>query len=349
MSTVQEKNAPDNVNETKFKEAESLSSKAMNFYKMGKYSEAYEYFSKSKTAYEQSGDTTQQFIQQRYMGILKENMGEIESALKLYTESKNGLEKAGDFEEMSETAYRLGTCFYRENKKDEAIAEFQQAANKGAKNPNIYNNMGFLKIEKNDLAGAEKDFTKACELSTKEEDESTLNLALNNLGVVSYLSSNYEKAMDYLTQAEEKAQNQPKSERTIQYIVFCNEKHKELTDKKFDIFDEVITLAGIMLNKAASSVMLGKNEEALGFVKKAIEIDGGMAYLQIPSAWIYLSAGENDKAINTFKNAMLSNPEHKEYIEKIVTKLNPYAFMKIERNEECPCGSGKKFKKCHGK
>ena len=38
-----------------------------------------------------------------------------------------------------------------------------------------------------------------------------------------------------------------------------------------------------------------------------------------------------------------------EKIEKIILEINPYAFKKIERNELCPCGSGKKYKKCHGK
>ena len=35
---------------------------------------------------------------------------------------------------------------------------------------------------------------------------------------------------------------------------------------------------------------------------------------------------------------------------EIVEKIEPYrrSSPKIGRNEPCPCGSGKKFKKCHG-
>ena len=29
-------------------------------------------------------------------------------------------------------------------------------------------------------------------------------------------------------------------------------------------------------------------------------------------------------------------------------EVNPYAGMNIGRNEPCPCGSGKKYKQCHG-
>jgi preprotein translocase subunit SecA len=28
---------------------------------------------------------------------------------------------------------------------------------------------------------------------------------------------------------------------------------------------------------------------------------------------------------------------------------NPTSWGKVGRNEDCPCGSGKKFKACHGK
>jgi preprotein translocase subunit SecA len=29
-------------------------------------------------------------------------------------------------------------------------------------------------------------------------------------------------------------------------------------------------------------------------------------------------------------------------------KKNPYADMEISRNAQCPCGSGNKYKHCHG-
>jgi preprotein translocase subunit SecA len=32
-----------------------------------------------------------------------------------------------------------------------------------------------------------------------------------------------------------------------------------------------------------------------------------------------------------------------------VQKSTPSAFGHVGRNDVCPCGSGKKFKKCHGK
>ena len=44
--------------------------------------------------------------------------------------------------------------------------------------------------------------------------------------------------------------------------------------------------------------------------------------------------------------------EYSEELEQAVKKLltKPMAWTtKVGRNDPCPCGSGKKFKKCHGK
>ena len=51
------------------------------------------------------------------------------------------------------------------------------------------------------------------------------------------------------------------------------------------------------------------------------------------------------------------NIERKEPSKKMITndseaseiKKKPVRKQKIGRNDPCPCGSGKKFKQCHGK
>lgn len=44
----------------------------------------------------------------------------------------------------------------------------------------------------------------------------------------------------------------------------------------------------------------------------------------------------------------LNGPERRKYV-KMKLPLTPYqrATLKVGRNEPCPCGSGKKFKRCH--
>jgi uncharacterized protein YecA (UPF0149 family) len=43
-------------------------------------------------------------------------------------------------------------------------------------------------------------------------------------------------------------------------------------------------------------------------------------------------------------NIVISNQEE----EKITDNANIKEEKKVGRNEKCPCGSGKKFKHCHG-
>ena len=45
-------------------------------------------------------------------------------------------------------------------------------------------------------------------------------------------------------------------------------------------------------------------------------------------------------------NIVVNNEEQKKVEEKI---SNDKSEKKVGRNEKCPCGSGKKFKHCHGK
>lgn len=325
-------------------EAQTHISMATHYYKLNRYAESYEYFNKAKAIYEKSGEKKEIYTQLRNMGIVKENLNHITQAMQHYSDSKKGFEDLEDYDEMGETSYRIATCLYREGKTDEAIKEYEYAASKESKNANIYNNLGFLQIESGELDKAEENLLTASKMDT----EDVKDLIFNNLGVVSYLKGDYKQSIEYLNQSLELASESAKADRTIQYIVFCNDKHQDKVDERYSIFDEVITKASACLNISAAYLKSGDTGKALDYCKKAAEIDGSMPYIQLPSAWLYLALGDNDKAISYFKNAMQSNPE-KTYIKDIVVEINPYAFMKIDRNEDCPCGSGKKFKKCHGK
>ena len=46
-------------------------------------------------------------------------------------------------------------------------------------------------------------------------------------------------------------------------------------------------------------------------------------------------------------NIVVSSNEEKQARESDV-KMKDIDFKKVGRNEKCPCGSGKKFKYCHG-
>jgi hypothetical protein len=39
---------------------------------------------------------------------------------------------------------------------------------------------------------------------------------------------------------------------------------------------------------------------------------------------------------------------YRRFLEKHETRMTPEAGLRVGRNEPCPCGSGKKYKRCHG-
>lgn len=326
----------------KITEAQNLTTTGANLSKRGKYSEAYGYFDKARSLYEQEGDKANAAIQLRYMGFLKDTLGNSHNAIELYKESKRLFEETGDSKEACESAYRLAASLYRENRIDESLEEYKYAAKDEEQSSNVFNNLGFLLIQKGELKEAEKNFLKAQEIY--KETEENLGLIKNNLGIINYLEGNLEKAESIFREAVECKTS--KSDRTIQYILLANGEQDQ--NERFFRCDDVMTKAGICLNAAAVKAALKKYEEACELAGEALKLEEGMPYLTLPAAWIYLAAGNKTKAVALFK-AALEYAKDKEKISKIILDINPYAFKKIDRNETCPCGSGKKFKKCHGK
>ncbi len=61
------------------------------------------------------------------------------------------------------------------------------------------------------------------------------------------------------------------------------------------------------------------------------------------------SSGETRKSVDglLYKNRGRNYPVHYGCLEALKTKIEEAEkFRGISRNENCPCGSGKKFKKC---
>ena len=93
-----------------------------------------------------------------------------------------------------------------------------------------------------------------------------------------------------------------KNDRTIQYILLANKEEK--IEDRFFCYDDVLTIAGIIMNTATVKSLLGKHQEACEYAARALEMDNGMSYLYVPAAWVYLAAGNKEKAISLFKNSL---------------------------------------------
>lgn len=340
METLEQKETTNN--EARIKEAEKFSETGTKFSQIGKYSEAYNCFERAKNIYESIGEKSKAALELRYMGFIKDTMGSSPKAIEHYKQSKQYFEELNDQKEACESAYRLAASLYRENRIDESLDEYKYASKDENQNSNVFNNLGFVLVQKGNLDEAEENFSKA-EKNCKPDDEN-YGLIKNNIGVINCLKGNLEKAEPVLEEATK--DKVKKNDRTIQYILLANKEEK--VEDRFFCYDDVLTLAGIIMNTATVKSLLGKHQEACEYAARALEMDNGMSYLYAPAGWVYLAAGNKEKAISLFKNS-LAKAKDKEKIEKIILEINPYAFQKVERNELCPCGSGKKYKKCHGR
>ena len=59
-------------------------------------------------------------------------------------------------------------------------------------------------------------------------------------------------------------------------------------------------------------------------------------------------SNQNERVLKTLFNIKLVN-ENNNSINKETSEPRRIITKKIGRNEPCPCGSGKKYKQCHGR
>jgi tetratricopeptide (TPR) repeat protein len=108
----------------------------------------------------------------------------------------------------------------------------------------------------------------------------------------------------------------------------------------------------LMLRRAFVEEMLGDLKAARAHYQQAIELaradeerldlrfayDGYVQFLQ--------NRGEQDKAVAVSREMIEELPEiEEEFKTEQIVNEEP----KVGRNDPCPCGSGKKYKKCHGR
>jgi uncharacterized protein YchJ len=78
-----------------------------------------------------------------------------------------------------------------------------------------------------------------------------------------------------------------------------------------------------------------------------VDEDEMLRALEIASALFALLSEVAIRAIRGSESAVLASFVGD--LRRVFTDLSPAAFTKVGRNQPCPCGSGKKFKDCHGR
>lgn len=334
-------------NEKRKRDIQNFSTIAAQLQAQRRFSEAFEYYHRCKIACEKLSDREGMALHLKNMATMKESLAEFDPALEYYHEAKVLFKELENKEEFGEIVDRIAKTLYKDRKFDEAIAEYKEAIDFGCTGGDLHNNMGFISLASQNFTEAREYLEKAREVRTQEKSE-FLDITLNNLGTAAYLEKKYEDAKNLFTSALEENKRKVKDDRTIQFVVFANEKHQKEGILSFECYNDVLTLASEHLNLAATLTQLGEKEKAIEHCAKAQALDPDKPYLYLASAWLYLAVDDKDRALQYFKRVISVDPSQSK-LKEVVDTINPYAFVKVGRNELCPCGSGAKFKKCHGK
>ncbi len=281
-----------------------------------------------------------------HMGECLEAQDKFSDAGDMYQESKGYFEKMGDKRRIGIASDRLAKTHYWKGSLDEAIAEYEDAIEKGTRTSEVFNNQAFLLIENNDLEKAHQRLEEALKLR-RDEESSEIHITLNNLGVLEYLKGNHQKAYDLFDEGIKADMRVPEEDRSIQFMVYCKPSFKDEEFASYRVFRDVNTKVCLMMNLAASAEVLGKSSQADTLLEESLDAERDYAYTQEGAGFIYLSRGDEKTALEHFRRAVPYDPANPD-LKKVIGMINPYLNMKVGRNDSCPCGSGKKYKKCHG-
>jgi tetratricopeptide (TPR) repeat protein len=311
-----------------------------------RYEEASDYFRRALKIYEKISDQEGIARVTFNIGFSMEQVQKYDEAVKMYTRSKDMYKKLGNMQDYAVTADRTAKSYYWQGNSKDAIREYKESVETGAEISEIFNNMGFIHLEFKEYDEAKSALTKALELRKKEESRD-VHVTYNNLGISHFMLADYKEAERYFREGVEADKKAEDEDRSVQYMIFAKPEYKGEKFENIRVFYSVNTKACILGNLATTLAMQEKNAESLEYVEKALDIDREQAYIREAAGWIYLKQGDETKALEQFRRASSYDPANED-IKKVIQMINPYIDVKAGRNDPCPCGSGKKFKKCHG-
>jgi tetratricopeptide (TPR) repeat protein len=315
-------------------------------YDAKRYEEAAGYYLRALSIHERINDKEGIARVAFNIGFSVEQVQKYDDAVKMYTKSKDMYKELGNMKDYAVSADRTAKAYYWQGKSKDALREYKEASQSGAEISEIFNNMGFIHLEFKEYDEAKTALLKALELRKKEESRD-IHVTYNNLGISHFMLGDYKEAEKYFREGIESDLKSDNEDRSVQYMVFAKPEYKGEKFENIRVFHNVNTKACIMGNLASTMAMQGKNEESLASIEKALDIDREQAYIREAAGWIYLGQGDETKAVEQFRRGLSYDPSNED-IKKVMQMVNPYIDAKAGRNDPCPCGSGKKFKKCHG-
>lgn len=321
-------------------------------YRKNDHRSAMAYFRAALATYRKLEDKAGLARTLRDLGSLQSDLAQDGEAETNFEESKALFRELDDVEGQMACITNVGLLHYRKGGPQASVKVYEKSFDEDKiEHYLLLNNAGFLRLVTHDYPGA-RDYLSRAEADLKNRGAMDDNAALLylNLAIVEALEGAFGDAYKHLDEAKKYFDEYPDG-RAVELILVANQ--NEVKSEGFEPFlvvEDAHKDGVICFNRAA--VMARENpenlDEAIRIAEEGLSHDRAVAYPYYGLGWLYLRKGDPVKATTFFKRAA-GLDAHNEAIRKALQSVNPYIEQKVGRNEPCPCGSGKKFKKCHGK
>jgi len=335
--------------------AQDLSSQARNIEEMGgahhqrgDLRQAEALYDRAHKLYQKLEDAAGTARGYRNLGGVRVDLGHTTQAANDFQTARKLFSELKDTEGVATCVTNLALLTYRHKGRSAAIADYKEHLAQGDSDHFlVFNNLGFLELMEEQLDGAKANLTQGVEDCKKRGvDDDNLGLLYLNLGVIDGLEGKLETAQQYLDQAAAIFTQYPVG-KAVLVAMLPPQAQSEHKLGRFVVAEDGHKMAITFLNSAILAHLKGQQAEAQQLAQKAVELDKEQGYPYAVLGWLYKVAGDTQAAGHAFRRALTKEPNNL-FFKQSLDCTNPYLAMKLGRNEPCPCGSGKKFKKCHG-
>ncbi len=305
------------------------------------------FYDRAFKLYQKLEDKAGQARNLRNVGGVRVDIGLMTAAQKDYEAARELFKELGDSEGIASCVTNSSLLLYRTNGRQAAINEYLRSLEAGeGEHYLVLNNLGFLLMLENKLDEARPYLERGRDdCARREVTDDNAGLLWLNLGILSALEGKLDAADSELDKAEKCFEEWP-SGRAVE-IVLLPPEAVEKGQERFFATEDGDKRSVTVLNRAMVAALRKDRATALELTRRAVELDPQGGYPLAVLGWLHVGGGEEAEATHAFRKACGIEP-HNAMFKASLDQVNPYLSSKAGRNDPCPCGSGKKFKKCHG-
>ncbi len=329
-------------------QANALEQLGTAYHQRHELTQAGQSFQRAIRLFEKAVDGPGQARNLRNLGGVQIDLNNHQAAQAAYQQARVLFKEAGDQEGMASCVTNSALLLYRNPGRPAAIAEYRRAIEEdGVDHYLIYNNLGFLLTLDSQFEEAKGYLERAlANLEKLKVDDDNLALTVLNLGNLEALTDNLDKADSLLRDAARRFESITPG-RAVEVLLIPCHGYEDQGFERFLVAEDGHKRAVTHLNLATLLFQRGQLSEALAEGQKALEMDREQPYPLLVMGWLHLQGKDNAEATRCLRKAVGMEPNNEHY-RRVLEMVNPYLSARAGRNDPCPCGSGKKFKKCHG-